>query len=66
MLMQDAYEEIMDILYKIESKNNLPKDTLKQIYDAENSMVHLRVRENIHDHLQGIVSAATGKMKDAV
>lgn len=60
--MAAAYEEILKILFDVETENNIPHGTLKQIYDLEKSVVHLRVRDNIHDNLQGIVSNAVKKM----
>lgn len=67
MTMTDAHDEIMKILSEVEAENDLPSGTLTQIYEAENSMVHLRVRSNIYNHLQGIVSDAAEKVRsDAV
>lgn len=67
MTMTDAHDEIMRILSEVEDENDLPSGTLKQIYDRENSVVHLRVRDNIHASLQGIVSEAAEKVRgDAV
>ena len=65
--MPDAYDEIIKILADVEAKNKIPAGTLKSIYETENAVVHMRVRDNIHDHLQGLVSNAAGKMnQDAV
>lgn len=54
--MSTAYEEILQILADVELEHNIPTDTLKEIYDIEKSVIHLRVRSHIHNHLQGIVS----------
>lgn len=64
LVMVDAHEEIMNILSQVEDEISLPKGTLKQIYDAENSVVHLRVRDSMYDKLQGIVSSAAKEMKE--
>ena len=64
--MSNAYEEIIKILADVEVENKIPTGTLKVIYETEKEVVHLRVRDNIHDHLQGIVSEAAGKMNSDV
>ena len=56
--MTTAYEEILKILANVEKENNIPDGTLRQIYDMEKAYVHLRNRDHIHDHLQGIISNA--------
>ena len=60
--MPTAYEEILQILADVETENNIPPGTLRQIYETEKTTVHLRMRNQIHDHLQGIISDAAGKM----
>lgn len=60
--MTTAYEEIMKILREVEAENNIPRETLRQIYETEKSVVHLLSRANIQDSLQGIVSDAANKL----
>lgn len=56
--MTTAYEEILRILANVEKDSYIPSGTLRQIYDTEKACVHLRNRDHIHDHLQGIISNA--------
>lgn len=61
--MTAAYDEILKILANVEKDNNVPDGTLRQIYDAEKACVHLRTRDHMHDHLQGIISNAVKEAK---
>lgn len=56
--MTTAYEEILKILANVEKEKDIPEGTLRQIYETEKANVHLRNRDHIHDHLQGIISQA--------
>ena len=60
--MTTPYEEILQILSNIETKNNLPGGVLRQIYDLEEQHVHHRSRTSIHDKLYSMISDAAGKM----
>lgn len=59
--MPTAYDEILQILSDIENENNIPKGTLKKIYEMESAHVHLRSRTQIYDTIQGIISDAVGR-----
>lgn len=62
--MLTPYEEILQILADVELENDIPNNTLKKIYEKEKPVVHLRVRTQIHDPLQRIVSETVKEINE--
>ena len=62
--MSTPYNEISDILRRIENEFNLPHNTLKNIYDAERKKVFMGYRTGILTDLKNIINSSLTNLKE--
>lgn len=61
--MRDAETKIFEILEKIETDNDLPKDLLKEIYNMESSQVSNDSRTKLEAPLREMIVKYFGNKK---
>lgn len=62
--MSTPYNEISDILRRIENESKLPHNTLKNIYDAERKKVFMGSRTGILTDLKNIINSSLTNLKE--